>query len=209
MNKMTYTFDKHQLHILNILIFDSSIEYDDLKKELKNESVEYPIERRTFENVTRKKNLLGTKTKYNGKSSILKFNGIKSIRILKENEGFKDNHFIKNIILKTDENVMELSTVFGIVIEFCVSDLFCVELIDLKDSEFGKGKSSGKHGFTAMEWDEFLKKEKYVLQHPNITNKISFNYFNMLQFLNSHSEYIHLKITPLQNQNTGQHKARP
>ena len=164
MTKMTYTFDINQLHILNTLIFDSSIEYSDLESELKNGSVEYQIERRTFENVTREKNLLGTKTKYNGKNSILKFSGIKSVSISKENDIFKDNHFIQNIELNSKKNVVELITTFGVVIGFYISDLFCAELIDLKDSEFGKGTSSGKHGFTKEEWNEYLKKEKYVLQ---------------------------------------------
>ncbi len=162
--KMTYTFDINQLYILNTLIFDSRIEYSDLNSELKNGSVEYPIERRTFENVTRKKNLRGTKTKYNGKSSILKFSGIKSVSITKENNNFKDNHFIQNIELNSEKSVVELTTAFGIVVEFNMSELFCAELIDLKDSEFGKGTSSGKHGFTKEEWNEYLKKEKYVLQ---------------------------------------------
>jgi hypothetical protein len=162
MTKMTYNFDIHQFHILNALIFDSSIEYSDLKSELKNDSVEYQIERRTFENVTRKKNLLGTKTKYNGKKSILKFSGIKSFSISQENENFKDNHFIQNIGLNSDKSVVALSTTFGLVVEFYISDLFCVELIDLEDSVFGKGTSFGKHGFTKAEWNEYLKKEKYV-----------------------------------------------
>ncbi|WP_344789442.1 hypothetical protein [Postechiella marina] len=161
---MTYTFDINQLHILNTLIFDSSIEYSDLKSELKNGTVEYTIERRTFENVTREKNLLGTKTKYSGKSSILKFSGIKSISISKGNDIFKDNHFIQNIELNSEKNVVELTTTFGITVKFNVSDLFSLELIDLNDSEFGKGTSSGKHGFTKEEWNEYLKKEKYVLQ---------------------------------------------
>jgi DNA helicase IV len=164
MTKMTYTFDINQLHILNTLIFDSSIEYTELNSELKNDYVEYPIERRTFENVTREKNLLGTKTKYNGKRSFIKFSGIKSLSISKENNIFKDNHFIQNIELNSKKNVVELFTTFGVVIEFHISDLFCAELIDLKDSEFGKGTSSGKHGFTKEEWNEYLKKEKYVPQ---------------------------------------------
>lgn len=42
---MAYTFDINQLHILNTLVFDACIVYSDLKLELKNDSVEYPIGR--------------------------------------------------------------------------------------------------------------------------------------------------------------------
>ena len=92
----------------------------------------------------------------------MKFSGIKSLSISKESENFKDNQFIQNIGLNSDKSAVALSTIFGLVVEFYISDLFCVELIDLEDSEFGKGISSAKHGFTKAEWNEYLKKEKYV-----------------------------------------------
>ena len=162
---MTYIFNKFQLHILNILIFDSSIEFSDLKKQLKKDNVEHLIERRTFENVKRKKSILGTKTEYYGKKSRLKFSGINSVTFSGEDENFQNNHFIENITLSPDQKELILETTFGLKIMYNITDFFRAELIDYENSDFGKGTSYGSHGYTADEWNEYLRKEKYALQH--------------------------------------------
>lgn len=116
MTKMAYTFDINQLHILNTLVFDASIDYSDLKLELKNDSVEYPIGRMSDWNTnfwkcfTQKILFRWNYNQNNGMDSIIKFNGIKSISI-KIFEGFdifKDNHFIQNIELNIERNTEEL-----------------------------------------------------------------------------------------------------
>ena len=71
---MEYTFHIDQLEILNRLIFDASIDLDDIEKlNLVNSCLEFEIKRRTFENVTRRKKLFWTFTYLNGMTSIIPF----------------------------------------------------------------------------------------------------------------------------------------
>lgn len=121
---MTYSFDISQIEILNHLIFDASVDFEQINKlTTQNQTIEFNIERRTFESVTRKKILFWTKTYLNGKKSLLQFTDINNFSIAGVNENFKDNHFINSITADKSNNVI-MTTVFGLTITLNVGNNF-------------------------------------------------------------------------------------
>ncbi|MEQ6117962.1 hypothetical protein [Reichenbachiella sp. MALMAid0571] len=156
---MVYEFDISQLHILSILVFDASIEPDELKIQPNNGQLNFSIERRTFEAVKRSKWLFWNRTKFNGKSSRLQLNGVANCNLLNLEKPISGNDFINNFKYDGTNNLVELTTALGRVLRINPETSFMAKLEDLTDSDFGKGTSSGKLGFTEHEWLEYLKKE--------------------------------------------------
>ncbi len=159
---MKYLFDISQLEILSKLTFDASIDFEELQRELISGKIEFTIERRTFENVIRSKFLFWDRTEYQGKKSKLKFSGVKSKRLEGIDELFQDNHFINEFQFNKDKGVLEMTTSFGLLIELGIDADLKIELTDIENSDFGSGKSSGKHGFTKEEWTKYLTEKKYA-----------------------------------------------
>ena len=163
---MEYTFNSKHFNIINVLIFDGSIQYESISElKLKDGKLVFEIERRAFENTTRK--LVKRKifkdyilSYYDGKTSILTFNNVLSFNILPENGTFSSNHFIDNIEL-IDKNHIAFWTCFGTKIVINVLENFTITLKDIKDSDFGKGSLAGEKFYTTEEWIAFLKKEGY------------------------------------------------
>ena len=168
--KMNYVFDIDNFDILNRLIFDSSVEYEDVIASLDKNPLVLELERRTFENVTRKKGLIGTTTHYLGRRSELCIYGLKRATVKSADERFKNNHFINEITVNQDSNVARLTTSFGLELMLEFDKYLTIKLIDKGESEVGKGSSRGKHGFTEDEWEEYLKEKKYAPQHYLIRN---------------------------------------
>lgn len=162
--KMKYKFDISQLEILNVLTFDSSIEFSDLQKQPVNGQIEFEIERRTFEDVKRTKFLFWNKTKYKGYASILCFIGLNKIKLQGIDELHKDNHFINEIRYNENDNHLELITSFGLSAILFIESNFKIELENIRESNFGKGSSFGRHGFTKEEWKKYKIEKNYALQ---------------------------------------------
>src|SRR5688572_6278814 len=93
---MIYNFDINDLEIINHLVYDASLNYNELK--LLNGGMTLTIERRALEDVHREKWMLWHKSIWKGKKSQLQFYGILSMKLLNADEKHKDNHFIDGII---------------------------------------------------------------------------------------------------------------
>lgn len=161
---MEYVFDESNIKILNKLVFDASVEYAEIVNNLNNRPIEFELDRRTFEAVKRSKSLFGIKTYFHGKRAKLTINGIKSVKIKNDDVRFRDNHFLTQIHYSEMNNAVIISTAFGLDIELKINSDFQIILADLYDSDFGKGISLGKHGFTKDEWTIYLKENKYTAQ---------------------------------------------
>ncbi|WP_258105888.1 hypothetical protein [Marinoscillum sp. MHG1-6] len=157
---MRYRFDKKQLHLLSILTFDASLEPVDLDTRLTNNQLELTVERRTFESVKRSKWLFWNRTSYLGKTAELRFIGVSQAQLTNINTEISGNDFIKDISLNETANKVELRTTSGRTLQLTPTDNFKVELEDIRDSNFGKGTSFGKHGFTESEWNELTANEE-------------------------------------------------
>jgi len=161
---MKYRFDILQLEILNVLIFDSSIEFSELQKKPVNGQIEFEIERRTFEDVKRTKFLFWNMTKFKGCASVLRFIGLNKIKLQGINELHQSNHFINEIRYDEDNNYLELITSFGLSVLLYTEPNFKIELENIRESDFGKGSSFGRHGFTKEEWKKNKIEKNYALQ---------------------------------------------
>ena len=159
---MEYIFSIAQIELINQLIFDASIDLEDIEKlQLTDSSFEFEIERRAFENVSRRKKLFWTFTYLNGMTSTIRFENVGHLTISGLKEEFKHNHFISGINIDTDGKLI-LETVYGLIIKMSVSSNTRIYLKDIKESMFGRGTMGGKSGFTSDEWIAFLKEKKYV-----------------------------------------------
>lgn len=159
---MKYKFDISHLEILNVLTFDSSVEISDLQKQPVNGQIEFEIQRRTFEDVIRTKFLFWETTKYKGCASILRFIGLNKTKLNGIDEGHKVNHFLNEIRFNENDVCFELITSFGLSVLLYTEPNFTIELENIRESNFGKGSSFGRHGFTKVEWEEYLIEKNYV-----------------------------------------------
>lgn len=155
---MVYQIDLQDLESLNHLIFDASVEFEDLEKLSIDSPIELKLERRCFENVKRKKFLFWSSTTFGGKISLLKLHGVKDIQLEGIDDTFKDNHFINEIVFNFPDNALELATVFGLKVKFILGSGFRGELIDIGNNDFGAGSLFGSKGFTKKEWVNRNKK---------------------------------------------------
>ncbi|MCZ4410018.1 hypothetical protein O3Q51_14445 [Cryomorphaceae bacterium 1068] len=60
---------------------------------------------------------------------------------------------------------VHLLTSFGLELLLEITDDFSITLTDRGASDFGRGISPGKHGFTKEEWEAYLKEVKYMPQN--------------------------------------------
>lgn len=150
---MVYQIDLQDLESLNHLIFDASVEYNDLKKLNIHSPIELKLERRCFENVKRKRFLFWSSTTLGGKTSLIRLHGVKEIVLTGIDDTFKDNHFINEVVLNSPNNSLEIRTVFGLRVIFIIGSDFRGELVDIGDSNFGAGSLFGTKGFTKKEWE--------------------------------------------------------
>lgn len=159
---MEYTFLTNQLDILNILINDSSISLKSIQNlKLLDNYIEFEIERRAFENVTRKKTLFWTKTYLTGKTSLIRIENVNELIVSGLTEQFMCNHFIVDFANNSHVELTIEST-FGLKINLKTNSHFIIKLHDLKDSNFGKGTLGGIIGYTKDEWRNLLIKENYI-----------------------------------------------
>jgi hypothetical protein len=165
---MAYTFKIDQIEILNQLIFDASIDFEEIQNLLLLEnmeletSVKLELERRAFENVTRKSSLFLTTTELNGKISSISFEHISKLTISGLNDQFHCNHFINGLTFDQNQN-LNLTTAFGLSIDLYSTENTLIHLTDLQDSDFGKGTFLKKTiGFTTEEWETYLKDKNYL-----------------------------------------------
>ncbi len=114
---MEYIFRIDQIEILNQLIFDASIDLVDIEQlTLVEFSLEFKIERRTFENVTRQKKIFGTFSYLNGMTSLIRFENVDQFSVSGQKEESKHNYFIAGITIDNDGNLI-IETVNGIIIK--------------------------------------------------------------------------------------------
>lgn len=159
---MEYSFTIDQLEILNRLIFDASIDLEDIEKlHLENSSLEFEIERRTFESVTRRKKLFWTFTYLNGITSIIRFENVNELTVSGLTEKFKHNHFINGVRIDEDGK-LAIESIYGLIIKMNFSEKTKIYLKDISEIKLNKGTVGGKSGFTADEWTDFLKAKNYV-----------------------------------------------
>ncbi|MES2284923.1 MAG: hypothetical protein V4547_04480 [Bacteroidota bacterium] len=159
---MEYIFRIDQIEILNRLIFDASIDLVDIEQlKLVDSSLEFEIERRAFENVTRQKKTFWTVTYLSGMTSKIRFENVNQLSVSGLKEEFKHNHFIAGITIKKDGSLI-VETVYGLIIKMEISEKTVIYLKDIRESKFGKGKVGGKSGFTSDEWTAFLKEKNYI-----------------------------------------------
>ncbi len=117
------------------------------------------IERRVMENVTRTKHILGTKTHYEGMRAKLVIHGVSRAEMQRFDKKFNANHFIQEISYNSDNRTVTLKTSFRLELILEIEDNFKIELVDLSSSDFGKGVSWGKHGFTKLEWESYIRSQ--------------------------------------------------
>lgn len=166
MNKLI--FNSENLKILNKLVFDSSINISRLGElKLDNNILKFYIERRVFENVKRKNFFFWKKTYFEGMLSEINIESVKGFRIAPLNligEPLNDfvlefhyNEKSKNLCLRT--------TKYDCAISIILLDKLKIMINDIGSSEFGKGVCLGKKGFTRNEWNIYLRKNNYALNH--------------------------------------------
>ena len=158
----TIVFKKTDLEILNKLVFDSSINIEEIKSIVLQDdnTIILNIERRVLEDVKRKKLFFFLeKTYFQGKSSQLKFENVKSFNIAKEKiDPLISNDFLLEIKYNSTFSILELKTVHNNnILSMELNNDIQISLIDLKDSSFGEGSCFGKIGYTNLEWKFFLK----------------------------------------------------
>ena len=159
---MDYNFDKNTLEIINVLIFDASINVEDLRNLKPQETIQFEIERRPFEDVKRKKFLFWNRTFYKGKLSRLIINGVLNVSISDEDKE-PSNVFVYDLIYNSSSETLKLFTASRVLVEFKVLPDFNGQLIDIRDSKFGSnGSSIGKFGFTKEEWYDILREKNYI-----------------------------------------------
>jgi hypothetical protein len=159
---MEYTFRLDQLDIFNILIDHASISLESIQNLKRVDNyVEFELERRTFENVTRKKKLFRNVTYLNGKTSVVRIENVSDINVTGLTEQFMCNHFLVEAALNP-EGELQIDSVFGLIISLKTSSEFIIKLRDIKDSEFGKGKVLRQIGYTSEEWTKLLKEQGYT-----------------------------------------------
>jgi hypothetical protein len=158
---MAYNFDINNLDILNHLIFASSMSPGELKL-ADDGTMEITLDRRALEDVERKKFLWWNTTKWKGRKSVLKFFGVKSIKVLDTDEkADEDNHYIDGLVYDPVMGILELITSFGMTVEFDITDHFYCRLTDIGESDAGSGSCLGKASFTKEEWKTYLKEMEY------------------------------------------------
>ncbi|MCF8321950.1 MAG: hypothetical protein K9I26_02270 [Flavobacterium sp.] len=149
---MEYIFRTDQIEILNQLIFDSSIDLNNIEKlQLIDSSVGFEVERRVFESVARKKILFWTQTYLSGKTSFLRFENVSDLVVSKLFDK-KDinNDFINEITIDNCRKII-IESVYDFRITMIASEKTRIYLTDIKESKFGRGKVGGKVGFTKDE----------------------------------------------------------
>ncbi len=150
---MIYKINESNLEVINHLIFDASVQLDDLKKLSIDKPIEFEIERRCFEDVKRTYFLFWTTTSFGGKTSLIRLSGVSKIEFEGLEEEFSDNHFINELTFNANSKVLELNTSFGTSVKFSFSNELDGELTDMKNSSFGAGQLFGSKGFTKEEWN--------------------------------------------------------
>lgn len=155
---MVYNFDLNDLQVINILLFDASVELEDLVQLDINKPIQFKVERRSLDNVKREKVLFWNKTTFGGMFSIIRLSGIGNIKINGLDDKFSDNHFIEKLAYNHSNKILELITVFGLIVSFTVEQNFKGELIDIEESDFGAGQSFSSVGFSEKEWNELKNK---------------------------------------------------
>ena len=156
----TIDFKEKDIEILNKMIFDSSILFEDIENiALQDDNtIILNIERRTFENVKRKRFFLfWERTYFQGKSSQLKFHNVRRFNNPKEKiEPHISNDFILEITSNSERPELTIRTVHHndiLSIEF--KNEMQISLIDMEESDYGKGVSIGRVGYTNKEWEVF------------------------------------------------------
>lgn len=94
---MIYKIDVEDLESINHLIFDASVQFEDLQSLSIEAPITFQIERRCFENVKRKRFLFWTSTSFGGKTSAITLSGVTKIELEGIDERFKDNQFIQQL----------------------------------------------------------------------------------------------------------------
>lgn len=159
---MEYIFRIDQIEILNQLIFDASIDLSDLEElNLSDCSLEFEMERRAFENVTRRKKILWTFTYVRGMTSLIRFDNVQQLTVSRLKGEFKHNRFIAGVTADVDGK-LTIETICGLIIKMNTSEKSRIYLRDVKESNFGNGSLGGKRGFTPGEWKAFLKVKNFV-----------------------------------------------
>ncbi len=151
-----YSFSKQNIDLLNDLIFDSSIDISESYNSIiLNERFTLNIERRVFEDVSRKKILFFNKTFIKGSFSNLIIYPVYNIRYnMSSNSNNLNNDFINNLTYNEIGNIININTIHNAnAIELHVNDAFNIILVDISESDFGKGICFGKVGYTIKEWD--------------------------------------------------------
>lgn len=121
---MIYKIDVADLESINHLIFDASVQFEDLQSLSIEKPIAFEIERRCFERVKRKKFLFWTSTSFGGKTSAIRLSGVSKIELEGIDERFRDNHFINDITFDATNNVLALNTVFGLSINLPSARIF-------------------------------------------------------------------------------------
>ncbi len=162
---MEYVFKVSQLEILNCLIFDASIDLVEIENlKLIENVLEFKVERRNFEDVTRKKNLFGVRTFFKGSTTKIRVEHIAHLEVSGLTEENKHNHFINEMSYK-NESQLETITISGLIINMNISEKTRIILNDLHESNFGSGIVWGKSGFTKREWAAYLKSKNYTINY--------------------------------------------
>ena len=160
---MEYIFRTDQIEILNQLIFDASINLNNIEKlQLIDSSIGFEVERRAFESVSRKKILFWTLTFLSGKTSFLRFENVSDLVVSKLLDK-KDIHndFINEITIDNCGKII-IESVYDFRITMIASEKTRIYLTDIKESKFGRGKVGGKVGFTKDEWLIYLNEKNYL-----------------------------------------------
>lgn len=152
-----YYFNKDNIEQLNIFLYDASVQTEDITdlKVNPDRTIEFPLERRCFENVRRKKFLCFTKTFISGMSSRIIILGVE--KLTKNNIIARDNASNQFILeIKYNDISKIVSFVFSTyenILKMKVINNFSIKLIDSNSSSFGTGSVFNKIGFTFEEYN--------------------------------------------------------
>ena len=156
-------FSNKTLELLNILVFDASIDVEQIRKIEKNKSkckqIDIYIERRSFENVVRKKTLFGYKTFLSGfysKLSLIEYGQLMVNKAIKTTDF--ENDFISEIFFEVQSKSLIIKTALaGDLLKIKTNKNFRIFLTDIESSNYGEGVVNSFVGYTQEEWEEKLK----------------------------------------------------
>lgn len=168
----TIHFNKDNIELLNLFIYDASIESEDINNLIISSqgTIEFQLERRCLENVKRKKFLCFTKTSVAGMSSKIVISNVDKLLMIDIPAlDTANNHFLLDVKYDDALKLINFSTVTcQNLIQLKVYENFSIVISDISFSKYGKCVFFKKVGYTMDETIRIIKNKNYSLSGLNI-----------------------------------------